>query len=155
MRTFLWLSALAAGGICACSDATHVVSGGDPLVVDGCQPGGTNGGHRWQDLYACYFGPSGQASCGSRSGCHGAADQLGSKASSYVCGPSADACWQGITKGQVPKGGAPDWTKVPLYNTLRKPDGSGTMPRMSTFVFQQADLDRIGAWIQDDKAADD
>jgi hypothetical protein len=158
-------------GVCGCSDATPVVSGDDPVLVDQCQPGGTNGGHRWQDLYACYFGPSGQASCAARSGCHGASidggpGDLGSKASSFVCGPSVDACWQGMTKnGPVPKGGTADWTTTTLYVRLAKPDGSGNMPRMpcaladqvlcpASFVFQRADLDRIAAWIQVDNAAD-
>jgi hypothetical protein len=149
--------ALVSWAVVACSDASPTVTGGEPLVADTCRSGGPNGGHRWQDMYACYFGPSGTASCGARSGCHGSASELGTKLSGFLCGTSADACWQGMMRSQiVPSGGTPDATQVHLLKvTLRKSDGTGTMPKSSSFVFQPEDLARISAWIQDDKAAND
>jgi hypothetical protein len=38
-------------------------------TIPGCGADGGNGGERWQDLYACYFGPSGAASCTFSAGC--------------------------------------------------------------------------------------
>jgi hypothetical protein len=153
MRRSLGLLGLASMALVGCVSATETVTGETPLLVDPCQTGGVNAGNRWQDLYACYFGPSGQASCGSRNGCHGAPDQLGARASSFVCGPTAEACWRGMTAGIVPAGGTPDGSPVTakqtvLYGTLRKSDGSGLMPLNSPYVFQPADLARIADWLE-------
>jgi hypothetical protein len=152
MRRSLGLLGLISMALFGCVSATETVTGETPLLVDPCQGGGANAGNRWQDLYACYFGPSGQASCGSRNGCHGAPDQLGARASNFVCGPTAEACWNGVTAAFIPKGGLTDAgitaKETVLYGTLRKSDGTGLMPLNSTYVFQPADLVRIADWIE-------
>jgi hypothetical protein len=149
-----------------CSDAPSSVHGGDPLFEAGtaaltqeggsgvatpeCQPGAAHGGHRWQDLYACFFGPSGGATCGVQGGaCHGGASGAGVAASGgFICGQTQDACWMGMTSTIVPSGSASNPKGTRLYVALRKPDGSGLMPAASSFVFQSDDLARIASWIQ-------
>lgn len=171
MRSSL-LFPMASLALVACSDATGGVQGGQPLAIDPCQASLASGsGHRWQDLYACYFGPTGKASCASQGICHGAPDQLGAQFSSFVCGPSKDACWQGMTAAGsiVPAGGTKDGTETILYGSLRKQDGSGLMPcspvitplpdgganttcggsAAGNYVFTPDDLARIVAWIQE------
>jgi hypothetical protein len=146
-----------------CSDAPNTVQGGDPLFdaspmpvsegggfngPSGCQAGGANAGSTWADLYTCFFGPSGVASCG-MSGCHGP----GSAGSGiWTCGPTSQECWQGIQMVI----GSTDPMATQLYSGLRKPDGSGlnNMPLTgpggaAPYVFTNDDLQRVRMWIQD------
>jgi hypothetical protein len=129
-----------------CGDANPTVQGGDPTYVDpvmaACSNGGAHSGNRWQDLYYCYFGPTGVASCGGQgSACHGTPNGLGVSASDFVCAPSPDPtpCW-GKLNATI---GGPG-----LYVTICKSNGGGTMPKGCTYVFQPSDLARIQAWIQ-------
>jgi hypothetical protein len=169
----LTLAAFAAVTLLGCSDATGTVHGGDALVVDPCTASlaENGGGHRWQDLYTCYFGPTGKASCAAQGICHGSASQLGAQFSTFVCGPSKDACWQGMTApgSIVPMGGTMDGTQTILYGSLRKPDNTGLMPcspvetplpdggtnttcgsaANGNYTFTTDDLARITAWIQE------
>jgi hypothetical protein len=122
------------------SDAAHL-----PPV---CVPGGAHSGSRWQDLYSCYFGPTGIANCALNSSCH---INDPSAAGAWVCGPSSDACYQGaISSGVVPDGGAMDPTMTTFYTALRTSDGfGGTMPLQPADVsFTPADMMRIATWIQ-------
>lgn len=116
-----------------------------------CQADGGNGGHRWQDLYACYFGPVGVASCGSMAQCHGTPDDTGSLSSGgFVCSPTDQTgCWQSMTSVLVPAGSAASPTMTQLYFALRKTDGTGSMPLIPlSLVFQTGDMARIEAWIE-------
>jgi hypothetical protein len=168
-------AAAAALALAACTDATGSVQGGEPLAVDPCQVSlqQSGAGHRWQDLYACYFGPTGKASCTAQSVCHGAPDQAGAVFSTFVCGSSSDACWQGMTSSIV-SAKATDATRTILYLSLRKQgvttgaatnnmpcnpvttttaDGGVTtacsLAAGGTYVFTADDLARIVAWIQE------
>lgn len=176
MRSLLLLSTATALAVAACTGATGGVQGGEPLAVDPCQVSlqQSGAGHRWQDLYACYFGPTGKASCASQGVCHGAPDQAGAAYSSFVCGPSKDACWQGMISSLVPPQGATDGTKTILYFSLRKQNGTasaamGNMPCSpvtmpaddggtkvtcslsagANYAFTADDLARIVAWVQE------
>ncbi|MGA7119329.1 MAG: hypothetical protein WBY94_04485 [Polyangiaceae bacterium] len=157
MRMSIALWAVAAVLLSGCSDAPDTVTGGDPLTVDPCQSGGANSGNRWQDLYACYFGPSGPGSCGGLgSSCHASSTSTGGVF--FVCGQSADECWNGlIAKGVVPDGGATDPTMTELYLALHKEGVTGAplnnMPRspsvdMPTYTFSKPVIAQISQWIQ-------
>jgi hypothetical protein len=113
-----------------------------------CEPTGTHGGHRWQDLFACYFGPTGVASCGSTSGCHSQATDPGTRASNFLCGSTSTACWQSLTTWLLPADAASDPTATLLYTILCKSDGSGLMPRFCPIRLWTGDMARIAAWIQ-------
>jgi hypothetical protein len=114
---------------------------------------------RWQDLYAAYFGPAGQASCSQLPGsCHRASADLGVSPSGFVCGTTSDACWEGMTEGQpghtslVPPG-VTDATQTPLWAALYKgaPAGgaaSNNMPQNLTYTFSASDLAKIQEWIR-------
>jgi hypothetical protein len=93
MRSFLSLGLLFLLGC----DASGSVSGGELLIVDPCSSPSL--GHTWTDLYTCYFGPSGKASCTAQGICHGAAGQTGALTSGYICGTTKDSCWSGMTQG--------------------------------------------------------
>ncbi len=99
----LLLAALVGGSLLAglstvtACDATGSTSGGEALLGDPCTSATL--GHRWQDLYGCYFGPSGKASCTAQGFCHGASQQTGALSSGFVCGATRESCWQGITQG--------------------------------------------------------
>jgi hypothetical protein len=115
---------------------------------------------RWQDLYASYFGPDGQANCSQGTGaCHSVSSDLGVATSGFVCGPTSDSCWHGMNQGLaghaalVPAGGASDAAQTLLWAALykAKPSGgtvSNNMPQNLTYMFTSADLARIAAWIQ-------
>jgi len=116
-------------------------------------------GVRWQDLYGSYFGPTGKANCSQGTGaCHATGSDLGVATSGFVCGPTSDTCWQGMTQGLaghkalVPPG-VTDATQTPLWIALYKgaPSGgalSNNMPQNLKYTFLPADLTRIQAWIQ-------
>jgi hypothetical protein len=155
------LAATIAVAASSCSDATGVVSGGQPLVIgppDPCADGGTSSS--WTDLYTCFFGPTGKASCSAQGTCHGDPSQTGALSSGFVCGTSKDACWQGMTQGTcnastippcpiVPAGGTASFKSTGLYNNLAKVGGGGNMPQNGSYLFTQADLARIAQWITD------
>jgi hypothetical protein len=129
------------------------VDSGSLTFLDGsaqCAPDGGHGGHRWQDLYACYFGGSGLAACGAMTGCHSNANDDGTfQSSGFVCDAAdAGACWQSMTSVLVPDGSASDPVDTTLYTALRKTDGTGSMPLVPmSLVFQTGDMARISAWI--------
>jgi hypothetical protein len=115
-----------------------------------CAPDASHGGHRWQDLYTCYFGGTGIAACGTMSGCHGNPSDEGVLSSDgFMCDPAdAGACWQSMTSVLVPDGSASDPVDTTLYTALRKTDGTGSMPLVPvSLVFQTGDMARISAWI--------
>ena len=135
-------------------DASESVDASDAAPVDldavssdlppGCEPGGANGGSRWQDLYACYFGPTGIANCALNSGCH---VENGGGSAYWVCGTTSESCWDGMSTAIV--AGVTDPADTLLYTALRKPDGTGDMPvTPGTLVFTYGDLGRIAAWIE-------
>jgi hypothetical protein len=101
LAALLLAGALAGAG--AGCDASGSVQGGQSLLPDPCAA--TDGGHTWSDLYICYFGPQGKASCTAQGSCHGNASQTGASTSGFVCGASKEACWRGMTQGIVVCGG--------------------------------------------------
>jgi len=135
-------------------DASEPIDASDAAPVDldavssdlppACEPAGANGGSRWQDLYACYFGPSGIANCALNSGCH---VENGGGSAYWVCGTTSESCWDGMSTAIV--AGVTDPADTALYSALRKPDGTGDMPvTPGTLVFTYGDLARIAAWIE-------
>jgi hypothetical protein len=122
------------------SDAAH--------LAPPCVSGGAHSGSRWQDLYACYFGPTGIANCALNGSCHVAGPNA---AGTWVCGPSSDSCYQGlISSPVVPEGGTMAAMMTLLYTSLRTSDGfGGTMPLDPADVsFTPDDMSRIATWIQ-------
>jgi hypothetical protein len=152
MRSLRELTGLcAAVFLAACGNASPDLNGGGALAPDPCAAGGANGGSGWSDLYACYFGPTGKASCGSQFQCHSATDtQAGVY---FVCGPDQDACWMSMTQGMVKLTvGTP--TETILYQSLRPAGGplagkplQQNMPLNSSFGFTPDDLARIATWL--------
>jgi hypothetical protein len=114
-----------------------------------CQPSGPHGGHRWQDLYSCYFGPVGNVSCAAMAGCHGQSGDRGTLASGFMCNPTSDACWRSMTMSIVATEAGADATMTLLYGVLCKSDGSGVMPPGCPNRLLTGDLARIAAWIRD------
>jgi hypothetical protein len=127
------------------SDAAHL-----PTV---CVSGGAHSGSRWQDLYACYFGPTGIANCAFNGSCH-----VDPPTNFWSCGTSKDSCYQGLTSSGVffvPDGGMMDPTTTSFYNALRTVDmngviGGGLMPGypLDGVFFTPDDMSRIAAWIK-------
>src|SRR5580700_6747273 len=76
-------------------DATGSAQGGEALIPDPCAA--THGGHTWTDLYTCYFGPTGKASCSAKAGCHVIANSTPASISAFICGASKEDCWFGMT----------------------------------------------------------
>ncbi len=111
-----------------------------------CAP---DGGATWSDLYRDCFGPD-HASCGSV-GCHSLTTDQGFMSSGFVCGTTQDSCFAGMTamNSIVPSGGTSTPETTALYENIRKapPNVGGTMPKFSSFAFNQADLVRITTWI--------
>jgi hypothetical protein len=132
-------------------------SGSDALPDDGgllnaspdCQPSGAHGGHRWQDLYNCYFGPTGNVSCGSVTGCHHLSGDPSAIASHFVCNPTSDACWQSLTTSSALSSAPSDPTMALFYIVLCKSNGSGVMPQGCPLRLLTGDLARITAWMQE------
>jgi hypothetical protein len=144
------LAALAAA--IGCGDAPDSAQGGEALLTveagadaPVCPPKSQT----WADLYACYFGPTARSSCTAAGICHGDSTMLGARSSGYVCGHTQQDCFKGMTAmgSIVPAGGADDPKTTGLYVAIRKFDGSGTMPKNSSFVFTQEDVAIISAWI--------
>ncbi len=124
------------------------------VAANVCAPSGDAGsGTTWSDLHRDYFGPTGKASCAGTGQCHGDGAQPGAQASGYVCGPTAAACYAGITSQSANLLTVGDTTDDPtttlLYATLRKCSGGGTMPLSpANLQFTSADMARIAAWIK-------
>jgi hypothetical protein len=76
------------------TDATGELNGGESLTANPCPD---DAGSSWTDLYGCYFGPGGLASCSGLGYCHGTARDPGGGGESFVCGLTKDGCWLGIT----------------------------------------------------------
>ncbi len=141
----------------ASTDAASSVDSAS-LEPDQCPDAAPSG--QWSDLYRCYFGATGIANCGQSDGCHQTSAGSGSESSGFVCGQSADSCWQGMTSSAVPSvfgpivptdGGPSDVTNVTLWSVLRKTSGQGLndMPEApTTVIFTAPDMARIAAWIQ-------
>jgi hypothetical protein len=126
-------------------------AGSDNVLPAGCAPDGGHGGDRWQDLYHCYFGPTGVANCSLNGSCHVAG---AGSAGIWTCGTTSAQCYAGMLSNPamlVPDGGAHDATQTLLYMSLRKSDGSASflpMPMTPADVtFDTQDLARIDAWI--------
>jgi hypothetical protein len=144
--------AMDAGGVDASLDSASDAPPDDGGLVNpssDCQPSGAHGGHRWQDLYACYFGPTGSVSCGGTTGCHSKMTDTGSQASHFVCDPTPMGCWQSLTTALIPPSAASNPTMSPLYTVLCKTDGSGIMPRFCPVRLMTGDMARIAAWLQE------
>ncbi len=127
-------------------DASQDDAGSDNVLPIGCAPDGGHGGDRWQDLYACYFGPLGVANCSLNSACHGTG---AGAATIWTCGATSAQCYAGMRASLLPDAGVTDPTTTLLYFSLRKADGSGgSMPELPDDVtFDTQDLSRIDAWI--------
>lgn len=162
------LGVIAVALVGACTSGNP--SGGDPrfdagpypmMTADGgvllCHPAAkpVGTGHTWVDLYQDYFGPSGGANCGKNPGaCHGSVSDKGAAASNFVCPPTRDDCYTGMTKGirstspsNVASGVAPQNTI--LIQILRNADGSGgSMPKSPVCSFDTNDFQRITDWIK-------
>lgn len=93
------VAALALACVAAC-DASSTVQGGQALTTDPCaSPEALT--PTWHDLYQCYFGPSGKASCTAQGFCHGSPTEQGGGYSQFICGSSSLECWQGMTIGEI------------------------------------------------------
>lgn len=184
MRSALWVGAplLAALVVWGCY-ADSATTGGDPKLdsgaADASEGGSTDASTdagadapaaacladamapaTWTALYADYFGPTGKASCTfNAGGCHGGAGEPGSAATGYICGPSKDACYMGITSPMAksefspfpPLVAAGDAGASYLPHIVRKPGDPITTLRMplapNTVTFCPSDVARIEAWI--------
>ena len=154
MRSLRELTCLFAVVLVGCGDASPDLNGGDPLFTDACAKGGANSGSTWTDLYACYFGPTGKASCGGQDQCHVASTTTAARVY-FVCGPDKDACWQGLMQGvaKIKADAGIDPTQGEFYQSLHvegtTPEPlSNNMPYNSSFGFTSDDLARIAAWLQ-------
>lgn len=156
----------------ACSNATDDVVGGEPLpvIASMAQCSATGAAcSTWTYLYNCYFGPTGAAGCSAQGVCHASTGGLGYLSSGFLCGPTADTCWKGMTGVTVPtgnpilvrtsSGGA---TNAYLLATLHKstvpnpPPGvteaADNMPLMNVdtqapaATFMPSDLECIAGW---------
>ncbi|HEY8041650.1 MAG TPA: hypothetical protein VIF15_17715 [Polyangiaceae bacterium] len=150
--------ALASG----CSDATGSARGAQALTDDACAA--TGGGHTWTDLYTCYFGPTGKASCSAQAFCHSQPDGTGTQAS-FLCGTSKESCFQGLSAlaspvdiltGALRKNGGQATDNLlgnMPCNPSPLPDGKISCPAPPdvgrAYTFTQDDLDRISAWIHE------
>jgi hypothetical protein len=137
-------------------EATTPADGG-AAETDQCPDAATEG--HWSDLFRCYFGTTSIANCGQSDACHQTSAGTGTESSGFVCGQTADSCWQGMTSSSetffspiVPTdGGPPDVTTVTLWSVLRKTSGQGLndMPYApTTVVFTSPDMARIASWIE-------
>ncbi|MGO9835329.1 MAG: hypothetical protein ACLP1X_14040 [Polyangiaceae bacterium] len=165
MRPALLVVPLAAVAAVACSNATDGVVGGEPLPVIASMAQCSETGpacSTWTYLYNCYFGPTGAAGCSAQANCHATAGGLGGSISGFVCGPTAETCWHGMTSTGAPipvLKGVTTLSKTFLYTALHKSTGAVTMtennmplmtptnPTQPAYTFTSADLACIGGWI--------
>jgi hypothetical protein len=163
---------LAALAVVACTNATGHVEGGDLLIADPCAPGAAA---TWTNLYTCYWGPTGAASCTAQTSCHGGSQELGSTTTGFVCADK-DSCWSSMTQmgtGGLPPilclstagctsgvtsyedtqlwgglhqaGSPPTLDNMPCGNPLAVPSCT---PAEAKYTFSTYDLDQISTWIQ-------
>ncbi|MBK8215712.1 MAG: hypothetical protein IPK71_18430 [Myxococcales bacterium] len=92
-------------------------------------------------LYRDFFGPGAPASCAG-STCHAPG---GGGAFAFTCSVDQAAC---AASAAAIATNEPTFRASTLYRLLRKADGSGRMPDGSTFVFDEAALARIEAWVK-------
>jgi hypothetical protein len=103
-RSAVWL--LAAMALVGC-DASGSTQGGTLLAETGsCSAG--NLSPTWTNLYECYFGPSGKASCAGQGICHvtpnvtnASSLDLATGSTYWVCGGTRESCWQGVWNGEL------------------------------------------------------
>jgi hypothetical protein len=161
MRRSHLLPALAALALLGC-DATGGPQGGQPLLEDPCAA--TDGGHTWSDLYTCYFGPSGKASCSALSACHGNFPQgsggtlNGAVTSGYVCGSTKQECWYGMTHaydaGEADDGGPDAVADAGDGATMTALDAGDAAPDASDGGTGKTDAGDAGANTGGDAAVD-
>jgi hypothetical protein len=111
-------------------------------------------GATWSALYRDFFGPTGAASCAGNGTCHGAPDQSGAEGSNgYVCA-SQDGCRESmlsLVTGVVQASDAQAPEQSTLVTMLRRRTSSGvvgSMPKLSSYVFDSGSIDRIETWIR-------
>ncbi len=178
--------ALLALGFCACSDATGALQGGQPqplptIAGTGSAASGSSGGGTgssgsaqpaatWTYLYNAYFGNSATGGCGSsKIICHQSPTDSGATVgpvndagqpvppSGFVCGTTAAACYEGMTKTATPPlvsaSDAANPTMALLYRALYTGGNAGSasdnMPETQLYYFHPSDLALIAQWIQD------
>jgi hypothetical protein len=99
-------------------------------------------------LYRDFFGPGAPASCAGSS-CHA---RGGGGTGAFTCGFDRAECATSaasIATNTVDKKATADFRASRLYANLRKASGeSDRMPLGSTFVFDEAALARIDAWVK-------
>jgi hypothetical protein len=105
MRTGLLAVALGCAAITgiACGNAPGNVNGGTPLFAPpiDCSPTSPDCGS-WKHIYACYFGGDSpiDGGCGGAQ-CHSDSGGQGATTSGFICGPTPDTCWTGLTMGAL------------------------------------------------------
>jgi hypothetical protein len=160
--------AVAALGLAAsgCSQATGEVQGGTPLAVEtaSSEVCGPDAGSTWTDLYSCYFGPNGVASCAALGECHVSSASAGA-ADGFICGPTKGTCYTGFTTFDSDAGPVLGAKNV-LVNLRSAASPGGLMPcnlfeeefqgqsfpecsptAGRAYTFTEDDMARIEAWI--------
>lgn len=97
-------------------------------------------------LYRDFFGPGGAASCAGSS-CH---SQGGGGTFAFTCGTDKGECATSaavLATNNVDGERTTDFRASRLFRIVRKQDG-GRMPQGSDFVFDEAALARIEAWVK-------
>jgi hypothetical protein len=138
--------------LCACSNASGSLQGGQQLALpaiseSGTGSGGTGSGGSgsaapeggsaatWSNIYAQYIAPMSTGGCGFTPGaCHQAAMDSGATLmpkSGFVCGTSKQSCYMGMLNATPPlvstgTAFAADPTKAPLYMALWQGDDAGS-----------------------------
>jgi hypothetical protein len=146
-RWSLAAALVCAGVASACSSGTDNPPAPSTTATDAGDGGSNNA--TWSDLYRDYFGPNGAASCSAQSTCHGSAAGDGAVGSHFICATDKAACFASLTAAKLVD---PTLSvdQDPLILVLRhRADGSvtGTMPMAPEFVFEDADMARIIAWV--------
>lgn len=124
---------------CAVASTDEAV-GGTPRF-DPTPPRATSTDPTFTALYRDFFGPGAPASCAGSS-CHAPG---GGGAFAFTCSVDQAAC---AASAAAIATNEPTFRASTLYRLLRKADGSGRMPDGSTFVFDEAALARIEAWVK-------
>lgn len=149
------------------------VTGGEALPVIADIPDCTQTGaacSTWTYLYACYFSTSSPHTGGCSAqgtSCHGSGG-FGASESGFVCGPTSDTCWHGITSAsfgfgvsvQLKDGGAATDTNllIALHSKSTQPVGTtgnnmplkslDAVPPESSYLFTSDDLACINGWVK-------
>jgi hypothetical protein len=115
-----------------------------------------SGGSKWSELYADIFGSTKPGGCNSELTCHGSADAQGALDADGILCISAAGCRQSLIDqrlatpaDQTNPTDAKIFTKLRSVNNLTPPAGQDDlMPKApADYVFSQACLDRITAWV--------